>query len=193
MRFAMIFDFPFSKRQLGGETAPGGRSTRRQNAGFSLVEVVMSVAIMAVGVVTLMGLLPHGIEISGKTANELAAARISQQVLGELQASTWVSLSGTAGTPIRKFYDDQGIEIERDADDFAYRLAYVAEVELPATTNDAQGMMARLPSNSAAGARQTNLRRAIIRIADKPTEDFDFLTAPKSSYRTIVHLIANIR
>lgn len=153
----------------------------------------MSVAIMAVGVVTLMGLLPHGIEISGKTANELAFSRISQQVLGELQASSWVSLDSTAAAPIRKFYDDQGIEIEKDAEDFVYRLSYVAEIELPATTDNDVGAMARLPANSAAGEGQSNLRRAIIRIADKPTEDFDFLTAPKSSYRTIVHLIANMR
>lgn len=162
----------------------------RVRHAFSLVEVVLAVAIMAVGVVTLMGLLPHGIEVSGKTANELAVTRIVQQVVGEMQVSNWDQLDAGAGTPIRKFYDDQGIEIDRSANNFEYALSYVAEVQLPPTNGV---LAARLPVNGSSAAEQANLRRVVIRIVERPIEDFNFEAAPVGTFRTITQLVARMR
>lgn len=153
---------------------------------------------MAVGVVTLMGLLPHGIEISGKTANELAVTRIVQQAVGEIQVSNWAQLDTAAGMPVRKFYDDQGIEIQQGSADFAYRLSYVAEVTVSPTAGAGGGGVlqpARLSSNSnsPAAVEQVNLRRVQINIVERPQEDFDFTSAPLSSYRSITQLVAKMR
>ena len=56
--------------------------SQNSKAGFSLVEVVLAVGIMAMGVVTILGLLPHGMEMSRKTANEQAETRIVDQLVG---------------------------------------------------------------------------------------------------------------
>lgn len=102
--------------------------------GFSLVEVTLAIGITAVALVSLMGMLPKGMQTLQK-ANDLAVmGRIHQQILGELQLTPWESTMG--GAPIDSFdgmvryYDDQGIELA-PADKGSFAHVYTARITIP--------------------------------------------------------------
>lgn len=147
-----------------------------RNAAFSLVEVVLAVGIMALGVVTILGLLPHGMEMSRKTANEQAETRIVDQITGEIQASDWKTMSGlvTGGNVgLTKLFDDQGLEVGVGSD----LLTYLARVRLL----DASDSGARLPSGTktTSGTKvNNNLRRVMVEVAVTQDPNFNFTAPP---------------
>jgi len=157
----------------------------RSAAGFSLVEVVLAVGIMALGVVTILGLLPHGLEMSRKTANEMAEARIIEHIVGEMQSSDWQSLSNY-GQQLR-YFDDQGLELQTlSTAENQFALNYVVRVDVPA-------LDVRLPTNSTSTPVDQHLRRVTIRIVAAPLPDFNFNSPPPGvPVKIFTQLVANL-
>lgn len=157
------------------------RSLTRQ--GFSLVEVVLAVGIMALGVVTILGLLPHGLEMTRKTANEQAETRIIDQIVGEMQSATWDSLDNRDAEV--RFFDDQGLEITTGTQDFDVLLNYVVQVTVPPA--DVQ-----LPTNNESIGADKNLRRVMIKMISAPLRNFNF-DSPTSAVpiKVFTQLVAN--
>jgi uncharacterized protein (TIGR02598 family) len=160
-------------------------------AGFSLVEVVLAVGIMALGVVTILGLLPHGLEMSRKTANEQAETRIVDQIVGELQASEWTTLGGVTGPGnvggIVLQYDDQGLRTLEGA-----LTTYVARVMMVDDNESTTGM--EVPSNGGGAAFNPNLRRVRIDVAAAQNADFDFDNPPPAApVKRFTSLVAKMR
>lgn len=156
---------------------------KSQRSGFSLVEVVLATGIMALGVVTILGLLPHGLEMSRKTANEQAETRIVDQIVGEFQSTDWGSLDAT---PVQtRYFDDQGLEITLDNQDFDVLLNYVVQVNIP-------DMDVQLPTNEDAQGANQNLRRVIVKMISAPLRNFNF-ESPSSAVpiKVFTQLIAN--
>lgn len=163
---------------------------RSRAGGFSLVEVVLAVGIMALGVVTILGLLPHGLEMSRKTANEQAETRIVDNIVGELQATDWDSLGGilTAGSALYQ-YDDQGLRLGTSQQQLT---TYVARVRLenPAERNDGTVLMGK--ENSA--VRNKFLRRVRIDVAATQSVQFNFDSPPPAAVvKRFTSLIAKMR
>ncbi len=120
------------------ENSPGSYGRR---AGFSLIEVTVSIAITAVALVSLMGMLPAGMKTMREAADRAVETRIHQQVLSELQLVKWTSrfqfdyrMSGSPGV---RFYDDQGIQIYKNGsnamsdDEFDRSHVYTARINVP--------------------------------------------------------------
>lgn len=151
--------------------------------GFSLVEVVLAVGIMALGVVTILGLLPHGLEMTRKTANEQAETRIIDQIVGEMQSSSWETLDAQ-NTQVR-YFDDQGLEVTAGTQDFDMLLTYVVQVTIP----DAD---VKLPTNNDSIGVDQNLRRVMIKMIAAPLRNFNF-DSPTSTVpiKVFTQLIAN--
>ncbi|MDZ4286401.1 MAG: Verru_Chthon cassette protein B [Prosthecobacter sp.] len=166
------------------------RSSRFFRSGFSLVEVVLAVGIMALGVVTILGLLPHGMEITRLTANELAENRIVDGIVSDLQAMDWVTLNDAAGAADvvgNRYFDDQGLSLDEGDPELGAELSYVAHVEIPE-------MDVLLPSNARLPAINQNLRRVVIKVAATPLQQFDFENPPPAvTVRTVTQLIAKTR
>ena len=103
-----------------------------QRSGFSLIEVTISIAITAVALVSLMGMLPAGMRIMREAGDRAIETRIHQQVLSELQLTEWDKRdafdSKKAGI---RFYDDQGIQIYESGTDFDQHRVYAAKVHVP--------------------------------------------------------------
>ena len=75
----------------------------RQNSckGFSLIEVTICLAIIAVALIAIIGLLPHGVQASREAADNTIAATIVQDVFSSIRAASFgtVDLSAFSFTP----------------------------------------------------------------------------------------------
>ena len=130
----------------------------RFGVGFSLVETVLAMAVMSLAVTVLLGLLPHGLEMSRKAGISAGEARVTTEILGELSQVDWTALASYDGD--RFYFDDQGVRLDDAA---GLDISYVARVQLPVPMN--------LPGSAAASA---DLRRVVIDIASTPDRSFPF-------------------
>ncbi len=176
-------------------------SNIRANRGFSLVEVTLAIGITAVALVSLMGMLPKGMQTLQR-ANDLAVmGRIHQQVVGELQLTPWEATSG-AGSPIDSFdgmvryYDDQGIELpESDRGSFSH--VYTARISIPRSGSGlpisvgggAHGGV-KVPGESMlpSGSPSDYMRLVIVEITSVVDPDFDDpeMASQVRTYRTVI-------
>lgn len=169
--------------------SPGRRLPFASQFGFSLVEVVLAVGIMGLGVVTILGLLPHGLEMSRRTANEQAQTRIVDQIVGELQAADWATMGGLIGSGSGQQvyqFDDQGLRTTQ-----SQYTTYVARVKLAEQNEVTNGTI--MPSNKAS-TRNLNLRRVSIDVAAVQNVDFNFDNPPPAAQlKRFTSLIAKMR
>jgi uncharacterized protein (TIGR02598 family) len=144
-------------------------------SGFSLVEVTLAVAIAALAVITLLGLLPQGLEMSRKTAIITSNSNILEQIIRDLENARFATLPAEVQ---RKYFNDQGAELEQDSKE----IVFVVEIDPvePAT----------LPQSEAI---QPYLRRFIVRIATSGNSDFQFEEDNRMSYTIFNHLVAKTR
>lgn len=157
--------------------------------GFSLVEVMLSLAIASLGFITLMGLMPQGLQLSRDAANLSAQSRILQKLSGELMTADWKRLDWDGYGPSR-YFNDQGVELSRqDAMDRSgpgMSLTYVASVQMPVLPLDVV-----LPAGTGGGRDpESYLRRMRICITQTAAPDFDFANAPARLVSTHTALLA---
>ena len=143
----------------------------------------MAVAIAALGIITLLGLIPHGLSTSRKTINEIATTRIVAQLIAEIQLADWTTLGVGTGEQSRLF-DDQGVELT-NAGSNPEGLAYVARMQLPV-----QDVI--FPKNTTVGV-EPNIRRVIVDVAPVPVPDFFQNNPAPGSYRSFTQLVAKMR
>ena len=105
--------------------------------GFSLPEVAIAVAITALALVSILGVIPGSLESVRVAGNTTSTARIVSQVVGELQLSDWGTLSKGAHkwskleTALNKrwYFDDQANPIEQaTSSNFDMRISFVVRV-----------------------------------------------------------------
>jgi len=149
----------------------------RAASGFSLVEVALAVAIAALAIITLLGLLPQGLEMSRKTALLTNNSNILEQVTRDLENARFDMLPTQVLT---KYFSDQGAELKLNSKDIVYIVQIDPDVKYPAS----------LPKNA---ANQLYLKRFIIRIAASSNPDFKFGDNNRLSYSIFSHLVAKTR
>lgn len=85
------------------------KTITRPDRGFSLIEVTIAMAIASVALVTLVGLLPQGMDTMREAGDMAIEARIHQQLLGEIQMADFDRLDSYDGVEV--YYDIQGEEL----------------------------------------------------------------------------------
>jgi len=80
--------------------------TKIKQGGFSLIESVLAIAIVGSAVLTLVGLLPSGLDDLHKSSMKQAEARIIQTVVGDYQMRSWGSAGSNMGLKDREYYFD---------------------------------------------------------------------------------------
>jgi uncharacterized protein (TIGR02598 family) len=136
--------------------------TRTNQSGFSLIETVIALGIMGLAVTALLGLLPHGMEMSKKAASASAQSRIVDFVRGELAHYKLTTLQAMTA-PVRFQFDEEGMNV--DTTDRVSFVSYVAEVQPPT------GRVIRLPGGDA----EPYLLNFAVKVAATPNRDFSFL------------------
>lgn len=83
--------------------------------GFSLVEVTLAMAIAAVAFVSIIGMIPQGLQTMQEAGDQAIEARIHQQILNELQMAPYGEPDITTVIDeyngLEVYYDDQGEEL----------------------------------------------------------------------------------
>ena len=117
------------------------RSNRKPaaRAAFSLVEVAIAIGVVAIGMLSVVALLPAGMETLRASANETAQARISQEIIARLQGTDWDQTKNLGDFQDQLFYfDRQGNQTLSTAPDsvFTAKLDVAADgPQLPAANN----------------------------------------------------------
>lgn len=183
------------------------RHLRTYQNGFSLVEVALAVAIAALGIITCLGLLPEGLEMSRRTNQMAINSNILEQIIRDIEnAQGWRTIKNSYAPPggfpssgapatrkeLRKIYDYQGTPLADDNNDVFP--AFVVEVsnDQPCALPGVRNVPPELPSG-AGGGDQPYLARLVIKIANSPDRDFVFGNAPPGSFQTYHHIVAKTR
>lgn len=127
--------------------------------GFSLPEVTIAVAIAALGIISILGLLPQGLEMSRKTGQLAAHVQIVEQITKDLDQTDWINLPVE---PATKYFDDQGIELETAS---APSLTYVVKYTVLADPNSF------VPMKS---ATENYFKKVSIKVATTVDANYDF-------------------
>lgn len=75
----------------------GCRQSFKSQAGFTLLEVMIAVSIIAIAFVTLIGSQSQSVSIAGKTSFAVSAALLAQQKLTEIEAADFEGVSSDGG------------------------------------------------------------------------------------------------
>lgn len=141
--------------------------------GFSLVETVIALGIMGLAITALLGLIPHGIEMSRKAGQASAMSRIMDTISSRLANMPFPALVG--GATQRLFFDDQGLQLESGQTD----MVYVVEVQIN-TTSILPGV----------ATNQVRMATAQVRIAATSNATFSFAGGRSNRYKTLPMIIA---
>jgi len=160
--------------------------------GFSLPEVTIAVAIAALGLVSILGLLPTGLENVRTAGSNIATSRICQEMISELQSADWGTLGAASGgsnvaiwnklsayNNARRFFDGEGTLIGSSqgnnvSNTDQLRLAYVAMFEfVPLSSQQVLSGQGTTPDANT----RTDMLRVIIRIATTTNQNYDFSSA----------------
>ena len=154
------------------------RTKRARAVAFSLVEVTLALGIMGFAFVSILGLIPVGLNSFRDTKNVSVASLIAQQIFAEVQSTTFTELvnsnlqpgddwrlpppssqtqSGSGGapqttTPLRCF-DEQGQEISATDPTVATRTVYRVNVRVvfaPSFVQNAAGAATPAPNSALA-------------------------------------------
>jgi uncharacterized protein (TIGR02598 family) len=134
---------------------------RRLAPAFTLPEVALSVGIATIALLTLLGMVPFGLDTIRASANKQAEARMVQTITTFYQTTPWVTQDGGSGsTKIELkdkmfFFDQTGAEVQNaDAADRMYTVEAKVEPTPPTLQGDNWG--------------NPYLRRLRLRFTDRP-------------------------
>lgn len=165
---------------------------RRHAPAFSLVEVTIAVAIAALGFISVLGLLPQGINMARSSAQMSVGSKIIQKLNGEIQSTPWTRITWSGYGPLR-YFTSEGTEMtsaDTSEEDLAASLAFVASVYVPPKPLDVF-----LPAGNSAGGSgtaETYLRRVTISVATTSDPSFDFNAAAPARITSANTLVARM-
>ena len=100
---------------------------RSREAGFTLTEIVLALAIIATAILALIGLLPLGMDASRQAANHTIVATILEDLHNRLEGD---KLQSGEASFSPAFYSDAGTFISEDSEDKEVQPYYAAKVRV---------------------------------------------------------------
>jgi uncharacterized protein (TIGR02598 family) len=139
---------PVSLSPAGGgfirSLRPATRSQSR--AGFSLVEVVLAIGVMAMAFVPLFGLLPAGLTTYRGTVDTAVTSQIVQQLGNEAQQADFESVVSTESDRVR-YFDDQGSELRWTGAASTLKALYQARMTVVSDTTHRKRLLIQVARN----------------------------------------------
>ncbi len=139
---------------------------RRRRAGFSLIEVTIALGISALGITSLLGLLPQGLSNLKKASDLAAETRISQLIISDVTQAQWEDKSGgdllSYSYNGKRYYFDEMAQV-LDAREPGPDVAYVAQAFISTEGIAVPG-----------GKADPYLRRLTVKVKNTSLRDYDF-------------------
>ena len=101
----------------------------RTDEGFTLVEVMVAVAVVTMGIVAVLGLIPVGLKSARDAADNTQAAMIAQDAFSYTRRqalAAWSSLGG-----INEYYDAAGVNTTTSADYYFHLVTTLTTLSSP--------------------------------------------------------------
>jgi len=120
------------------------RQSRRRypatiRAAFTLAEVTISVGIAATVMMTLLAIMPLGLDSLRSSASRMADARIIQAVAADYQMRDWSKVKPSDEAPILMAFDDRGTGVNHGSREHIYTAQIVLADDSPVLTGDTSG------------------------------------------------------
>lgn len=107
--------------------------SQKKSAGFSLVEIALSLAVISIGFVAILGLLPTSLDVFRSSMNLSISTQIAQRLLNDAQQTEFSVLTGGT-TPLAyhelpmRYFDEEGNELpEEKANESIFEARTVVE------------------------------------------------------------------
>lgn len=92
---------------------PAGMKRGATSGGFSLVEVVIAIGVIAFAFIPMVGMLPMGLNLSRQAIDTTVQAQIAQELTAEVQQTDFSRLADLGATSVANpyYFDDQGNKV----------------------------------------------------------------------------------
>lgn len=97
----------------------------RRNRAFSLPEVAIAIGIIGFAMVTMMGMLPVGLQSARASREALACSQIERTISSELHQLSFKDLDsyiGASASPAVRYFDESGNQLASTAKDIQYEV-----------------------------------------------------------------------
>lgn len=164
------------------------RNARALAKGFSLAEVILAVGITAIGITSLVGLVPSGLDSLRQSAERVAKAKIIQAVVADYQMGDWGQRDAGQMLQDRQYtFDEQGLPVAT-TDPWRHYTVQATIQRNPGSTGNANNGVQMLGDST----NNRYLHRLIIRITDAKDADSAFADASGTKYTTHSSMVALI-
>ena len=134
--------FPNARASATGLHVVGIRRRADISSAFSLIEVTLSIGIVAFAFVALLGLLPVGLTTFRQAIDTTVGSQIVQRIVDEAQQTDYPSLIANPVTT--RYFDDQGNEVAASASIYTAEIVVTSPSALPNTTTPASASLATI-------------------------------------------------
>jgi uncharacterized protein (TIGR02598 family) len=127
-------------------------ATKTTFAGFTLVEVILSLGILSFAMVALLGLIPLGLSTSRNAINITTESQIVQSLCNEIQLTDFSNISNTV-----LYYNEEGSIVNSSDQTILYSVVISSEKSISPATG------------LSTGSKTDSAQTVLIRVANKTT------------------------
>ncbi len=113
---------------------------RKKHSGFTLVEVVLAVGVIAFAFVTTMGLLPVGLNVSREAVDTTVVSHIYQNLSSQAQQTDFSRLNTLNAQA--HYYDQQGKSVDANSTNSIYKAEYKVNTSTAFPSNQVSSRLA---------------------------------------------------
>jgi len=144
----------------------------RGTRGFTLIEVVLALGVVAFAFVALMGLMPVGLEMFRNSIDTSVRAQIVEHVTTDAMETDFDALISSSNAVTTIYFDDQGDEVTQPLSIYQVQVTVTGTTQLPA------------PAASGTNANNTDLAMLLIQIANNPAHAANPFPSPPATSGT---------
>ncbi len=140
--------------------------SKRNQRAFSLIEVTVALGIVTFAVVSVMGLLPMGLNVMREAADQTAVAQITREISADLLLTPFSELDAYIGAHGTRHFDADGVRTD-DSSAYFRADASLAPSEFPGSASSAnlnsnvRCVRIQIVSRAHSGASSTTNQRVL--------------------------------